>query len=157
MSVDREQVVGEARSWIGTPYRLGARVKGAGVDCATLIAEVLIACGLAERDELGVYSHDWFHHASEERYMLRLLRHVTHTLDAVAYRSLAIEPGNIVLTKAARSRLYNHGGIVLEAWPKVVHAVSPAVQETDAARDPLWGCRPIAVFDPFRKPEETAA
>lgn len=144
----RSALVAEARSWIGTPYRTGARVKGAGCDCATLIAEVLIACGLAEREDLGVYAQDWFHHSETERYMLRVLRHAAKTLDTLAFRSAAIEPGNIVLTRAVRSKVYNHGAIVT-AWPRVVHAMAPMVAETDATRHPLWATQPIAVFDPF--------
>ena len=149
----RAAVVREARSWISTPYVLGARVKGAGIDCASLIAEVLIAGGLADREDLGVYSHDWFHHSENERYMLRLLRHAAKTMEAVAYRSTQILPGNIVLTRAARSKVFNHGGIVT-AWPKIVHAVSPAVEEIDASRDEMWTFQTIAVFDPFAKRAE---
>lgn len=125
-------------------------MKGAGCDCATFLAEVLIACGLAEREELSVYAHDWFHHTSEERYLLELIRHAPHILDAIAYRSTEIAPGSIVLTHAAHSKIYNHGGIVT-AWPHVVHALAPAVEETDASRHRLWAYRQIAVFDPFAK------
>jgi NlpC/P60 family putative phage cell wall peptidase len=144
----RECLVTEARSWIGTPYRLGGRVKGAGCDCATFLAEVLIACGLAEREELGVYSHDWFHHSGEDRYKLRILRHAVKTMEAVAYRSLAVAPGNLVLTSVAHSKVYNHAGVIT-AWPRLVHAVAPHVIETDASRDPMWTLRHIVVFDPF--------
>jgi len=143
-------MVAEVRSWIGTPYVLGARVKGAGVDCATLLAETLIACGLADREDLGVYSHDWFCHAGQtERYALRILRHAAKTMECVAYRSTAIEPGNLVLTRV-NSRIYNHAGIVV-AWPRIVHAVSPCVEEADASRHPMWINHQIAVFDPFSR------
>src|SRR5260370_9302840 len=36
----RAAVVQEAESWIGTPFHHAARVKGAGVDCLMLLAEV---------------------------------------------------------------------------------------------------------------------
>jgi NlpC/P60 family putative phage cell wall peptidase len=36
----REDVVKEARSWIGTPFRHQGRVKGIGVDCLGLVVEV---------------------------------------------------------------------------------------------------------------------
>lgn len=150
----REQLVEEARSWIGTRYVHGAHVKGGGADCATFIAEVLIACGLAERSDLGIYSRDWFHHASDERYMLGLLRYAPKLVDAVAYRSLDVAPGNIAIMKVARSKLYNHGGIITN-WPLIVHAIDPAVIETDASRDPMWSFQRIAVFDPFAKEPAT--
>ena len=86
-ALDRAAIVREARSWIGTPYRLGGRVKGGGCDCATFIAEVLIACGLAERENLGVYSQDWFFHTSNERYLRGLLSLSAETAETVAHRS----------------------------------------------------------------------
>jgi cell wall-associated NlpC family hydrolase len=36
----RAAVVREAESWIGTPFHHAARVKGAGIDCLMLLAEV---------------------------------------------------------------------------------------------------------------------
>lgn len=148
--VDREEVVAEARSWKGTPYHLGGRVKGAGVDCGTLIAEVLIACELVPREDLGVYSHDWFCHTDSEKYLFRLIRHAAKTMEGVAYPSTRVEPGNIVLSKVVGSRVYNHGGIVTN-WPRVIQAVDPAVNEVDVTTDPLWCAQKIAIFDPWRK------
>ena len=146
-ALDRAAIVREARSWIGTPYRLGARVKGGGCDCATFIAEVLIACGLAQRQGLGVYSQDWFFHSSNERYLRGLLSHSAGMAETVAHRSASAQPGDIVLTRTANSKVFNHGAIVT-AWPKVVHAIAPRVEETDASTNPLWTYRRIAVFTP---------
>ena len=42
----REAVVTEAASWIGTPFHHAARVKGAGVDCLMLLAEVYERAGV---------------------------------------------------------------------------------------------------------------
>ena len=82
--LSRSEALIVAQSWIGTPYVKGARVRGAGCDCATLLAEYLIGIGAAEREELGVYSHDWFCHATEERYMFALMKHAARTLEMVA-------------------------------------------------------------------------
>lgn len=142
-------VVAEAESWLGTQYVLGGRLKGVGVDCATFLAEILIACGLSPREELGVYSHDWFAHTDADRYMLRLLRHADRTLETVAYRSIDARPGDIVLTKTAKSRVYNHGGVVV-AWPTIIHAMAPAVSKVDASTHPLWSYQRISVFTPKR-------
>lgn len=51
----REEIVAEARKWLGTPYRAQARMLGVGVDCVNLVNEVLCACGAHERRELPVY------------------------------------------------------------------------------------------------------
>lgn len=148
----RESFCIEAKTWIGTPYVFGQRVKGHGVDCATFIAEVLIACGLAEREELGVYSHDWFCNTREERYMLRLLRHSRKTLDTIACGTLKFEPGSIVLTRAVGSKVFNHGGIYV-GNNRVIHALDPEVIESEITSHWLWTFHPISVFDPFKRPE----
>lgn len=138
----------EARSWIGTPYVLGARVKGAGCDCATLIAECLIACGFGKREDLGVYTLDWTNHPEKHgaRYLVSLRKYVTEKMEAVAYRTVDAKPGDIVLVKVS-AKTWNHGGIVTK-WPVIVHAVKPRVEEVDASRHPMWAYQPIAVFTP---------
>ncbi len=46
MTVSREAIVAEARSWLGTPWQHQARAKGVGVDCAGLVIGVSRALGL---------------------------------------------------------------------------------------------------------------
>jgi len=153
----REHVVMEARSWQGTPYHLGGRVKRAGVDCGTYLMEVLIACSLvtrAEFEDLGFYGHDWFCHETSDprRYLRMMMRHAELVMEGVAYVSTRTEPGNLVLSKVVDSKHYNHGGIVTE-WPRVMHCVAETgVGEVDATTDPLWCPQKVAIFDPWRKP-----
>jgi NlpC/P60 family putative phage cell wall peptidase len=51
----RDDIVQEARKWLGTPYRAQCHVMGVGVDCVNLVNEVLCAVGAHERRELPVY------------------------------------------------------------------------------------------------------
>lgn len=46
----RDQIVNEARSWIGTPYEHLGRAKGVGVDCSQFIIAVAIAVGYRDED-----------------------------------------------------------------------------------------------------------
>lgn len=149
----RESVVAEARSWIPTPYVPRGMVKHSGCDCATFIACVLVAAGLAEPIEIGVISDDWFQHTSEEKYMRRLLRHASRILEGISYASHKIEPGNIVLARVVGSKVYNHGAIVTR-WPMVIQSTHQGICEVNASKDPLWSFTQIAVFDPFRRPVE---
>lgn len=150
----RQEIVTEARSWIGTPYRLGAAVKQAGADCSTLLYACYRNCDLVPEEKIGVFSYDWFAHVQEDkywervRYLLEMRRLAYQTAEAVAYQSTEAAPGSLVLLRAGGARLYNHGGIVL-AWPRLVHAITPAVKEVDASRDPLWACQRIRILDPF--------
>jgi cell wall-associated NlpC family hydrolase len=146
--LSRSEAVPIARAWKDTPYVKGGRVLGAGCDCATLLAEYLIAIGASEREGLGVYSHDWFCHVSEERYMFALMKHAQKTLETVAAGSPEAKPGDLVLFRVARSRVFNHGAIVLE-WPRIIHAVHPRVAEASATLHPLTAHMQMAVFSPW--------
>jgi cell wall-associated NlpC family hydrolase len=145
----RADVVTEALSWIGTPYRLNGQAKGAGCDCATLLLCVFRACGVFDEQIVEQHFQDWYCHTKEERYLRWLLKHAAPILRDVAYKSTKIEPGNIVSTKAMSDK-YNHAGIVI-AWPKIVHCVRPSVRECDATKDHMWAFHEISVFDPFVK------
>ena len=109
----RRAVVAEARSWLGTPYHHMGRVKGAGVDCAMLPAEVYAACGLIPRQEVSFYPMDWNMHRGGERYLAQVLEHAVEIAEPP-------QPGDLVLWRYGRCLA--HGAIVLE-WPRIIHAV----------------------------------
>ena len=58
--MDRQQVVEEARSWIGVPYRHQGRTRAHGVDCLGLIVVVSHALGLSDYDTNN-YRRDTIH------------------------------------------------------------------------------------------------
>ena len=149
----RKQIVFEALSWVGTPYILGGRVKGAGCDCSTFLLEVYLRCGLVEPEDVGVFSHDWWAHAKSEVYLRRVMRNAQQVFEGLAYPSgpgmEAIEPGDIVLTRCAGSPVYNHGAIVIE-WPRIAHCVQPAVEIANASTHKLWRLSKFAAFDPLK-------
>lgn len=110
MSV-RDQIIAEARGWLGTPYHHMARVKGAGVDCAMLLLEVYQALGLVPAIDIAHYPPDWHFHRGEERYLSHIMAHATQVEAPL--------PGDVALFKFGRC--VSHGAIVLE-WPMVIHA-----------------------------------
>lgn len=146
--LSRREAIIVAESWLDTPYVKGGRIRGAGCDCATLLAEYLIGIGASDREELGVYSHDWFCHATEERYMYALMRHAAKTLDTVAAGSPEAKPGDLVLFRVAGSRVFNHGAIVI-SWPRIIHAANPRVARATATAHWLTAQMEMAVFDPW--------
>lgn len=110
----RQQIVAEARTWLGTPYHHQARLKGEGVDCAMILCEVFEAVGLVphvapEKDEN--YPPDWHFHRDEERYLKWIEQYGTE----VAVPSA----GDVALFQFGRC--ISHGAIVVE-WPVVIHA-----------------------------------
>ena len=109
---ERQRVVEIAHTWLRTPYHHKARVKSAGVDCLTLLAEVYTEAGLIESPAIPHYPQDWHCHRDEERYLEGLLQYTKE----IAGPPL---PGDIVVWKIGRC--FSHGAIVID-WPRIIHA-----------------------------------
>lgn len=96
-------IVQSALSWLGTPYHHQARVKGAGVDCAQLVAGVAEECGYIKPGMIiQNYSPEWHLHNREER-MINLL------LEFGCIEAQEHEPGDILAFKFGR--VCSHLGI----------------------------------------------
>jgi len=127
-SAQRARVVSVAYGWLGTPYHTGGRLKGVGVDCLTLLAEVYTEAGVVPRIDIPYYPHDWHLHRGEERYLSGLLRYA-HEIE------MSPQPGDICLWKFGRC--FSHGAIVVE-WPIIVHAYVGRVCTLDNADAAFW-------------------
>jgi cell wall-associated NlpC family hydrolase len=139
----REAVIAEAETWLGTPYHHMGRIKGAGVDCLTFLAEVFAAAGVIEHvKEIPFYRLDFMRHQDNESY-----------LDALLERGHEIEiplPADVVLYKWGR--VFSHGGIVVE-WPWIIHA-SPShhgVVRANGTQGRLAG-HEMKFISPFESP-----
>lgn len=112
--IDRAAIRREAKTWLGTPWRHCAAIKGVGVDCAQLIFKVLQVCGLIDPGlELSGYSPQHHLHRRDEVFQTYV--------EMIAYE---LPSGNrhladIVLYRFGK--VFNHGGIVID-WPVVIHA-----------------------------------
>jgi cell wall-associated NlpC family hydrolase len=151
IAAERQALVDRARAWIGTPYKHGAMIEGKGCDCATFIVGVLQQCGLMSGEHLAHFSPDWWAHAKTDAYLLGMMRNATKLAETVCTRAVDAAPGNIVLSRVAGAKVFNHGGIVT-SWPRGIHSVRTGVVEADFSADPLWMLSHIVVFDPFGKP-----
>jgi NlpC/P60 family putative phage cell wall peptidase len=146
----RAAVVTEAESWIGTPFHHAARIKGAGVDCLMLLAEVYQRAGVAPHIDPPFYVPDWHLHQGAERYMEGLLQYAC-PIEAAAQEPQPL-PGDIALFRFGRT--FSHGAIVA-AWPRLIHAYwSIGVVWGDANLYPLKG-RDVRFFSPFVTTEAT--
>lgn len=113
----RAAVVAAAREWIGTPYHVGADVKGVGCDCAMILVRVFVDLGLVAPFDPRPYSNDWHLHRSEEVYLRLLLER--------AHEVASPEPGDVVLFRYGRC--FSHGGLVTKREPfTMIHAFASA-------------------------------
>lgn len=146
----RPEAVAAARAWLNTPYIKGARIRGAGCDCETLIEAYLIEIGAATGFDLPVYSQDWFCNTEEECYRNELSKVATCVWEGRCLGTPPAQPGDIAIFRVAGSRVYNHGAIVTE-WPRSIHAFDVGVRELRPALHPLTSHREMAVFDPWKE------
>jgi hypothetical protein len=65
----REAVVQAAYGWVRTPFHDCASVKGVGVDCANLLAQVYEEAGVVDHVNITPYSPQWYLHKSEELFI----------------------------------------------------------------------------------------
>ena len=111
----RAAVIAEARSWLHTPWRHMANIKGAAVDCAMLLVEVFIRAGVIERFDPRPYPRSWYLHHDEERFVGWVVDKLGGTEIAVS----SAQPADLLLYRIGRC--YSHGTILV-APQLVVHA-----------------------------------
>jgi hypothetical protein len=112
---ERDRVDAIARTWLRTPFHDHGEVKGAGVDCATLLKCVFLEAGLIEPFEIGYYSPQFFLHQSEERY-LGWVRKFAHEIPLEH-----VKHGDVVLYKAGKC--FSHAALIVKpGWPSIIHA-----------------------------------
>lgn len=132
------RVLGEARSWIGTPYRHQASTKGAGADCLGLVRGVWRALYGAEPQELPPYSADWAESGGPETLLEAGQRWLT-TCDPASAR-----PGDILVFRWRDGAPAKHAG-VLSAPDRLIHAYE-RVGVVESPLVPAWRRRIAAVF-----------
>lgn len=112
VAAERDRVVAEAVSWLDTPFHHGARVKGAGVDCAQLLIAVFHAAGITPIVDPGFYPADWFLHERRERIVEIIEQFMAKVPDPTPL------PGDVALFRYGRA--LSHAAIVTE-WPVLIH------------------------------------
>jgi hypothetical protein len=128
--IQRDNIVREAHSWVGTPYHNQGDIKRIGVDCGMLLVRVFVDAGLCEPFDPRPYSDDWYLHRSEERYL-------GFVFDRTKETSVPM-PGDVMVFRYGRC--YSHGGVVTCSTPlTIVHAYHPArrVLEEDVASNTI--------------------
>jgi NlpC/P60 family putative phage cell wall peptidase len=106
MSFTRSSIVAEARSWIGTPYRHQASLKGIGCDCLGLVRGVWRAAVGEEPERAPPYARDWAEASGDEAFA-RAAR--THLIEIEPAQVL---PGDVVLFRYAPRYPAKHAAIV---------------------------------------------
>jgi NlpC/P60 family putative phage cell wall peptidase len=112
----RAAVIAEARTWLHTPWRHGAGIKGEACDCAHLLLRSYAAPGVVPRDFVAPpYPRSWFLHQTEERF----LNWVVNYFHCTEVPAAEAQPGDLMLFRIGR--LFAHGAILV-APQLLIHA-----------------------------------
>ena len=114
--VQRDKIVIEARTWLGTPYCGWSRSKGNGVDCGQLLAGTFIGAGFLPEDlQLpAYYSLTVAQHKEDTEYIEKVEEYMREITEAEA------GAGDVVVYKLGLA--FAHAGIIVH-WPDhIIHA-----------------------------------
>jgi cell wall-associated NlpC family hydrolase len=139
MNARAQQMIAEARAWLGTPWRHQGRVKGHGVDCVGFVALVGRDAGLIDVDEAANYGR----RPDGVTLRARLDAH----LEPVSLDALA--PGVIVLM--ATDGVPDHVGLITD-YPgapgelALIHAYVVARKVVEHRLDDAWRRRIVGAY-----------
>lgn len=110
-AVDRAAIVAEARSWVGTPYRHQASIKGVGCDCLGLVRGVWRALYGEEPEAPPPYRPDWAETGGRETLLAAARRHL------VEIPVSAARPGDVLLFRMSPDACLKHCAILADGHP----------------------------------------
>jgi NlpC/P60 family putative phage cell wall peptidase len=138
MVIERATIVAEARSWIGTPYRHQASVKGIGCDCLGLVRGVWRALHGDEPEPLPAYTPDWAEATGRDTLLAAAGRHLITIAPDTA------RPGDVLLFRWRAGLPAKHAAIVT-APDLMVHAHDGA-RVAEVVIAPWWRRRIAGAF-----------
>jgi NlpC/P60 family putative phage cell wall peptidase len=116
--ISRDEIVAQARRWIGTPYRHQASLIGAGTDCLGLIRGVWRSLVGEEPEIMPAYTADWSETTGEE------------VLMTAAAKWLRTKPadsddvGDVIIFRMRHTSVAKHMGLAASrnGMPTFIHA-----------------------------------
>ena len=137
-SLSRENIIVEARRWVGTPYRHQASLIGVGADCLGLVRGVWRNLYGFDSEKPPAYSADWAEASRQETLIAAADRHLVRMPDEKR------KPGDVLLFRFRRHLPAKHAAILVTPI-HIVHAIEGAAA-TETALNDWWRWRLTATF-----------
>ena len=116
MSYSRDDIVAEARRWLGTPYHHQASARGIGTDCLGLVRGVWRALHGADAEAVPPYSRDWAEATGAETMLTAARRHLLER------EREAIAAGDVLIFRYRTHAVAKHVGILADPT-SMIHAI----------------------------------
>ena len=130
MPITPALIITAARTWIGTPYRHQASLKGVGCDCLGLLRGVWREVVGDEPELAPPYAPDWAEASGMETLAMAARRHLTEIAPAET------RPGDVILFRWRAGLPAKHAAIVTTP-AHMVHAHDGAAV-AEVALAPWW-------------------
>jgi NlpC/P60 family putative phage cell wall peptidase len=136
----REEVIAEARSWVGTRWQHGAALKGVACDCIGLIAGVALALGSDEAQRLmATPEYRAYGRKPDPAMLLRACEELLDPVDGFA----AALPGDVLLMRFSADP--QHFGF-FSTRGQMIHSYAQARRVVEHRIDLLWQRRVVGVY-----------
>lgn len=132
-----------ASAWLGTPFRAHSAVRGAGVDCVFLCAEVMRSSGVIDTYAFPPYALDHAKH-QEQSLLLAWLDASPHFLHLPPAKPNSA--GDLALFQIGRC--VHHAGVMLDAR-RFIHALEGPGVIISQLDDPTWSKRLHGFYRPL--------
>ena len=137
-----DNIITEARSWIGTPYQHQARLKGVGVDCAMMIADICLTLNLITKEQLKMippYPATW--HVTDDK---PILTDLMKEFGCKQINRYDYQPGDVLVFKVGR--VPSHLAILTDQ-NTMIHAQGGTINKvTECSFSASWVKRMVEVY-----------
>jgi cell wall-associated NlpC family hydrolase len=134
----RDQIVAEARSWLGTRWHDQADIKGAGVDCAMLLCRVFVDLGLVPPFDPRPYPRHHYLHRGDELFLGWVQKYGRQVNSPL--------PGDVALFSFGRT--VGHGaivvdhGLIIHAWETTGRVELTEIRSLEERLHSFWSVLP---------------
>jgi NlpC/P60 family putative phage cell wall peptidase len=139
----KNNIVIQARTWIGTPFHHQARLKGKGCDCLGLIVGVVDELGLKDKNDQPLSGYDEVTY-SKEPDGAYLMEKLTALLDEVPI--VEARAGDLALFTVRNNPQHMAFLTDYEDTLGMVHSYAPARRVVEHRLDDDWKSRLVKVF-----------
>lgn len=140
---NHNNIVSQARTWLGTPFHHQARLKGKGCDCLGLIVGVVDELGLKDRNGMRLAAYDEVTYSKEPdgAYLIQKLAGLLEEVPIAEARA-----GDLALFKVRENP--QHLAILsdYEGELGMIHSFAPSRRVVEHRLDDEWKSKIIKVF-----------
>lgn len=141
--VTRQQIVDEARTWMGTRFLHQGRMKGVGVDCINLVIGTALELGLITQDQLDNFDNPEYANYGRSPNGTLLLQGCDHFLNRISFPQ--VKKGDILIFKFVDEA--QHFAIVTETNPiYMIHSYAHMRKVVEHRFDDVWRKRLVACY-----------